>query len=203
MRHALEEASSIRALPVGMIGPAFRAGLVATTGASDLLAPGQGPAPDRAVPVAAIAAPADVEVRAASRTAPRPKLLHPTPPAEEVSTGDPSRIIISSETKRLHPRGASEAAEAPVSSTGRNERQAADRQEPVSGLPGSRATPRSPRSSARGLLRSSPGGGSEGASSRRPKLASERVRGWLTCRRPPGKQRGPLLRPPFRAPVTY
>ena len=83
--------------------------------------------------MAAIAAPADLEIRAAAPTATFPKLLHPTSRVEEVSTGNPSPLIISTEGKRLHPRGDSAPAESPVSSTSNRENHAAMGSEPVSG----------------------------------------------------------------------
>ncbi len=212
MRHALAQPGSIGALSIGVIRPPFGAGLVAPPGAPDLLAPRKRAASGRAIQVTAIAASTDVEVRAASRTAPCPKLLHPTLPAEEVSTGDLSRNIISSETKRLHPRGASAATGAPVSSTSEREPQPRAGLEPVSGLPGSRATPRSLRSSARGLPRSSPPGHDAGAPLKRlRRAAGPRARGPIPGhdagaplkRWPDLRLLGPILRSPATMPGLH
>jgi hypothetical protein len=66
IRHALHGRSlplSILALPVAMIEPAFRAGLVTTIGHTLLLAAGLAPACDAAIAMSAIAVRADVEDR--------------------------------------------------------------------------------------------------------------------------------------------
>jgi hypothetical protein len=153
MSHALAAAGAVLALPSGVIRPALGARLVSAARESKLLPPRRRPARDGAVAVAAIAPTTDLEIRAAARAATVPKLLHPTSRAEEVSTGDPSPIIIPSETKRLHPRGDSVAAESPVSSTSDRESQAATSPEPVSGRARIPRTPAvativSPRSAA-------------------------------------------------------
>ncbi|MCM2334574.1 MAG: lytic transglycosylase domain-containing protein, partial [Anaeromyxobacteraceae bacterium] len=100
--------------------------------------------------MAPITRPADLEFSAAAPAAPVPKLLHPTSRAEEVSTGDLSRIIISTETKRLHPRGDPAATGSPVSFHQPTERQAAQQ-----GSPGSShgRNPRPPALATIGLPR--------------------------------------------------
>lgn len=117
MRHALATPGAVGSLTLGVISPALGARLVPPAGQAELLATRQATASLRAVPVPAIAGTADLELRAAARTQALPKLLHPTPRAEEVSTGGLAEIIISAETKRLHPRGGPAATGSPVSST--------------------------------------------------------------------------------------
>jgi len=132
MRHAAAAATPVSPLAVGVVGPALRARLVASAGLAHLAPPRQVPAVGRAVPVPPITRPADLKSRAATPTWPVSKLFHPSPPAEEVSTGGPTAIIISSETKRLHPRGGPAATGPPVSSSGTLQPQAAQTGPPVS-----------------------------------------------------------------------
>lgn len=88
-----------------------------TAGQPELLSARKPAAHLRAVPVPAIAGTANLELRAAARTTALSKLVHPTPRADEVSTGGLAEIIISGETKRIHPRGGPAATGSPVSST--------------------------------------------------------------------------------------
>lgn len=142
MRHALAAPGAVGALPIRVIGAAVGARLVAPASTADLLAPGFVAAVTRAVAVPAIAAATNLKVRAAAQTTAHPKLVHPTPRADEVSTGGLAEIIIPGETKRstrgaarLQPGRPSHPLAAttldPIPSTG---------QFPAAG---SRATPRS------------------------------------------------------------
>jgi len=129
MRHALRSTDSVGPLSISVVGPL------------ELLPSRCVAAGVRAVPVAPIAPAADVKVVVAPAATLPPKLLHPTPRAEEVSTGDPSPIIISSETKRLHPRGDSAATGSPVSSTSSEDPRPVPATQPV---PGPAQIPRHP-----------------------------------------------------------
>jgi len=133
MRHALRSTDSAGPLSISVVGATIGARLVPAPGPLDLLPARCVAAVVRAVPVAPIAQAADVKVVVAPAAAPPPKLLHPTPRVEVVSTGDPSPIIISSETKRLHPRGDSAAAGSPVSSTSSEDPRPVPATQPVSG----------------------------------------------------------------------
>lgn len=143
MRHPLAAPGAVGPLPVRVIGPPVGARLVPTPCHPELLAPRQATAPVRAVPVPAIARATDLELRAAARTTALPKLVHPTPRADEVSTGGLARIIIPGETKRST-RGAARLQPGRPSHP-----LAATTLDPIR-LPGqfpaarSRATPRSP-----------------------------------------------------------
>jgi hypothetical protein len=133
MRHALSPTGAIGPLSISVVGPTLGACLVPVPGPLDLLPSRYDATIVRTVTMAPIAPTADVKVVAAPAASPPPKLLHPTPRAEEVSTGDPRPIIISSETKRLHPRGDSAATGSPVSSTGGDDPRPVPATRPVSG----------------------------------------------------------------------
>ena len=134
MRHALALTGAVDPLSIIVIGPTLGACLVPVPGPLHLLPSRYDATIARAVPVTPIAPTADVKVVSAPAASPPPKLLHPTPRAEEPSTGDPSPITISSETKRLHPRGDSAATGSPVSSTGGDDPRPVRATRPVSGL---------------------------------------------------------------------
>ncbi len=78
MSHALAAPGAVLALAGGVIRSALGARLVLSARPSQLVTPRGRPARPRAVPVAAIAAPADVELVAAPAAVPHPKILHPT-----------------------------------------------------------------------------------------------------------------------------
>jgi hypothetical protein len=133
MRHALAMPSAVRALAVGVVGAAVGARLVPSACSADLFTPSLVAALMRAVPVSPITTATDLELRAAARTTAHPKLVHPTPRADEVSTGGLAEIIIPCETKRFHPRGDSAATESPVSSTSSDDPRPDLPHRPVSG----------------------------------------------------------------------